>query len=114
MAASKQNGENLNGIVGQYFHTYDDEGQLRWQGEVLAKLNDCFYLVAISDWNEKLIVNIADMACESKSRRRWRFYGDEDEMHIAYKNYCAAWVQTNRLPSESAIRFALKQDSLPG
>jgi len=62
-------------LIGKWFHSFDSEGEIKWQGRILAK-PDGMYLVQLYDW----MIAPRDMA-------GWRFYDTAEEMREAWEKY---------------------------
>jgi hypothetical protein len=74
---------NRESLVGQFFHSFNDEGHIVWQGEILKEPRKELYLVQTFSWVdgspvESVLVPLDDM-------RKWKFYPDADAMNWAYE-----------------------------
>jgi hypothetical protein len=71
-----------NALVGKWFHTFDAQQRICWQGRVLAEMRPELYLVQIFSWftggevDEKM-VSLDEM-------RRWAFYEDKGGLEDGY------------------------------
>ena len=73
----------VSSIVGKYFHSFDDEGDVIWQGKVLEEEQPGWYLIQLYDWligapNECRLVSFNGMT-------GWIFYGDEEDWRDGYE-----------------------------
>jgi hypothetical protein len=69
-------------LLGQYFHSLENNA-IKWQGLVIGKLNDEYYLVQLCEWlmgepSVQRIVSIYDM-------RDWFFYDSSESMIHSYE-----------------------------
>jgi hypothetical protein len=69
-------------LVGSWFHSFNAEGEVRWQGCVVADLGD-YYLVQTYEWfmgdpSFQQLASLSDMA-------DWKFYDTNDEMLDFYE-----------------------------
>jgi hypothetical protein len=74
---SKQQTRKKDALVGKFFHTFDAQGNIKWQGAVTAEPTPGYFLVQLYDWllgspNRKELIHIAQMV-------GWRFYDDADD-----------------------------------
>lgn len=72
-------------IVGQWFHSHDGEGHIKWQGQVLESQGENIYLVQLYEWlvgraSTEEVVPRSQMVVE-----RWVFYDTSDAMNYAYR-----------------------------
>lgn len=74
------------GLIGHCFHSFqtkEDGCQLvEWQGQVLSKIAEGFYLVETYDWlmgtaHNRMVIALTDM-------QGWAFYEDDEWMRDAY------------------------------
>jgi len=75
-------------MTGRFFLTFDDEGQLLWQGQIIEHLQSGYFLCQLSgalfgEATHCVIRHLSQM-------NDWRFYDGEDEWHGAYRNASAA------------------------
>lgn len=75
--AIKQN----DSIVGMFFHSYDN-GQIKWQGQVIKKLNNSRFIVQLYSWvgghaTTQKVISLSDV-------KDWSFYNSDKEMRHAY------------------------------
>jgi hypothetical protein len=76
-------------LVGSFFHRYDEEdGELTWQGCIVAEPAPGVYLVELFDW----LVGFS--SCQRLVRLEqmdhWHFFDDDHWMNNAYENSAAA------------------------
>lgn len=76
--------EQRDGLVGMFFHSFEENGELCWQGRVTRKIEPGWYLVETFDWvsggaawGERL-VRLDDMV-------KWLFYQDAETMKESYQ-----------------------------
>lgn len=72
------------GLIGLFFHSYEEGGETRWQGRVDCSPDGGWYLVELYDWiggdgGIFRLVRIEQMA-------DWNFYESDTDMKAAYKN----------------------------
>jgi len=68
-------------LVGRWFHSFDANGRVHWQGQVVAVLAGEMFLVERYDWlfgtrSTAVLVPLSRMA-------GWAFYRTRDEMNAA-------------------------------
>lgn len=68
-------------IIGKRFHSYNEIGQVRWQGEILEQIDDSHFRVVLFSWltgreNGHEIVSTLDMG-------NWTYYNTDEEMRNA-------------------------------
>ena len=71
-------------LVGTYFHSFNPDGTVEWQGCIVAEPHTGYFLVETFDWSSgssfcQHLVRIENMLT-------WRFYDDADWMRNAYHN----------------------------
>jgi hypothetical protein len=76
------------GIVDKWFHNFNDNGEIKNQGQILSSLGDGNYLAQLYGWldgseTDQLIFHVSTM-------KNWKFYNTSDEMSDAYERYIAA------------------------
>jgi hypothetical protein len=65
-------------LIGRSFHSFNDNGDLSWQGRVESKVDEGVYLVQLYDWidggesNLRLVKILAMVD--------WYFYQDDEQM----------------------------------
>jgi hypothetical protein len=76
----------MNGLVGKWFRTIK-EGKVSWQGEIIEKVDDFFYIVQLYSlinncFTHKILVNIEDMTTHNPHNKSsyWHFYDTKNEM----------------------------------
>ena len=75
-------GKDDKSLEGKFFHSFKD-GEISWQGYVVAEQSDGYYLVQLFEWvlgepSTQKVVHIGSMA-------DWEFYSSSDEMNDAYE-----------------------------
>jgi hypothetical protein len=72
-------------IIGKWFHSYDADGVLGWQGHILGRPQPTTYLVQLYEW---AIGDPSDQRLvEFEAMKYWRFYDSSTEMNEAYEKY---------------------------
>ena len=71
-------------LAGRFFHSFDAEGAVVWQGRIEGEVSPGVYAVTTFDWISGLaarqrLATVARMAAES-----WHFYDDNRQMLDAY------------------------------
>lgn len=81
-----RNAQDLaSGIVGKWFHSYDTNGLVMWQGQVISAQPEDHYLVQLFSWltgleNGSKLVKFSAMA-------EWTFYNSSEQMQEYYYKY---------------------------
>jgi len=75
-------GKDDKSLEGKFFHTFKD-GELQWQGYIVAEQRDGYYLVQLFEWvlgepSTQKVVHIGSMA-------DWELYDSADEMNDAFE-----------------------------
>ena len=68
-------------MIGRWFHSHHLNGDIEWQGQILARPEPGIYLVQLCSWftgeaNGQKLVPLADM-------KGWTFYDTAEEMNEA-------------------------------
>lgn len=84
LVAKKPPRRNADPLVGNCFHSYSADEVIKWQGVVVARINDDHYLVQLFDWlvggpSCARVASLDDM-------RSWKFYETDEDMRDAYNN----------------------------
>lgn len=71
-------------LVGHFFHTFNDEGRLRFQGQILGSVVPGYYLCQLfsaftGEPSSRRIRHVAEMA-------EWALYSSEEQSHSAAQN----------------------------
>jgi hypothetical protein len=74
----------MNILKGHFFHSYNKDGLVEWQGKVIGNPEPGIYLVQLYEWlvgaeSCRKLVNIQDMI-------PWSFYETSEEMNNSYNN----------------------------
>jgi hypothetical protein len=69
------------GLVGNCFHSIDEEGKIQWQGRVLSSPKQDWYLIQTYEWlmgepHDRKLVHFDKMV-------NWLFYENENDMRFA-------------------------------
>ena len=72
----------MNDLKGHFFHSYNKDGLVEWQGKVVSNPEPGIYLVQLYEWivgaeSCRKRVNIQDMI-------QWKFYETAKEMTNSY------------------------------
>ena len=72
-------------LKGKFFHTFDKEGYVRQQGQIIDLVNDDTVLIQLYDWilgqsSNKKIVSLKNMA-----KSGWALYDSNEDMLYAFK-----------------------------
>ena len=83
---SRQPKAKHHSLVGMWFHSHDDNGSLRWQGQIVGQSNGLI-LVQLYEWgfgypSEKRAVHEAEVT-------EWSLYSTNAKMREAGNNYLA-------------------------
>ena len=75
----------VDGMVGLYFHTLNEDGTGEWQGCVVGKLPGDRYLVQLCEWllGQPTILKIVSLD-QMTDTNRWQFYRTREEMLDEY------------------------------
>jgi hypothetical protein len=78
----KYKGGRMNDLKGHFFHSYNKDGLVEWQGKVISNPEPGIYLVQLYEWfvgaeSCRKLVNIQDMI-------QWSFYETNKEMANSY------------------------------
>src|SRR5437879_12788545 len=87
----KQKKSKQDCLIGRFFHSIDAGGKLRWQGEVIGRVSEEYYLVKLFDTamgepSVQRIIALSEMSA-------WLFYSNADEMTNSYEHGTATPVQ---------------------
>jgi hypothetical protein len=88
MKTTKKTNESSEGLVGHYFHTFDDKGMVERQGFVSAKAEPGLYLVQFlswicGDWTNERLIRVDEMMA-------WNFYATDKDMRFAFEYGCVS------------------------
>lgn len=82
------------GLVGRYFHIFDDDHEVQYQGCVLSQIDDVHYLVQLYEWfngdpNTIYVVPIDVMMSRTLDRagRSWQFYESREDWVGWYEDH---------------------------
>lgn len=70
-------------VIGRFFHSFSDTGEIQWQGQVTARINQSHYLVQLFEWvigadSTERIVGVDQMT-------GWTIYRTDEDMRDAYE-----------------------------
>jgi len=82
----EQPAQDDKGLVGKWFHSMKGE-EIHWQGQVVSKLSDRFYLVQLYEWfaGQESNMEIVEIACMVG----WSFYWSDLQMKEYYSRHAA-------------------------
>jgi len=76
-----------NNLEGKFFHSFEEDRSVKWQGWIIAQVKDGIYLIDRFEWitggrsfTGKVLVPIEQML-----REQWTFYETEVEMRESYQ-----------------------------
>jgi hypothetical protein len=74
--------ERRHGLVGRWFHTFDEDGRVEKQGTIIDEISDKVYLVQLFEWilGEPSIQELIPL----DEMTGWAFYGSGEDMQFAY------------------------------
>lgn len=72
-------------LVGKWFHSFDDDGDVLWQGQIIAHVDDAYYLVQLhesggGDKGPQRLTTLAQMT-------EWQIYEAVEQMREWYDRY---------------------------
>ena len=75
-------------LVGKYFHSIDENGEMMWQGKIEGSPSDSLYLIQLFSWldgcaTEQKMVKLEDMI-------DWLFYDNHDDFVDSYNHGTAS------------------------
>ncbi len=76
-------GKDDKSLEGKFFHSFHPDGEILWQGYVIAEQADGYYLVHLFEWmlgepSVQKVVHLGEMA-------DWELYDSAEEMNDAYE-----------------------------
>jgi hypothetical protein len=92
------------GLVGRFFHIFGDEGDVRYQGKVIAQVDPTRYLVQFYDFimGEPSTLHVFDIdaitAANILNHREpgaWQFYEDDEHWRFWYQHRAPTRPQFN-------------------
>lgn len=89
-----------------WFHSFNEDGSLKWQGQIVQELSNDQYLVQLYSWtmgepSTKHIISLSDM-------KSWTFFNSNEEMVEAGNSYLDRQIQGWRQEIESTAKSAEK------
>jgi hypothetical protein len=72
----------LKGIVGMFFHSFDDSGKIKYQGVVTKDLENGSFMVLFFSWLDGSPTNQEITSFETM--KDWHFYQTDKEMRLAW------------------------------
>ena len=87
MAATKPKKVTKTNLVGQFFHSINERGNIEWQGWIIGNPEPGWYLCQLYEWmvglpNIQRLVKIDEMS-------KWLFYDSSEQMIDSYENGAA-------------------------
>lgn len=81
-------------LVGRYFHIFDDNCEVQYQGQVLSQIDETHYLIQLYEWfvgnpDTIYVVSIDTMVSKTLSRdaRNWQFYENREHWIGWYEDH---------------------------
>jgi hypothetical protein len=76
---------NTDPLVGRWFHSFTEDAQLQWQGQIIAKVEPGYYLVQTYEWiigeeSTQHLVTIDQM-------KTWLFHPSDEAMRDHYYHH---------------------------
>ena len=72
-------------IIGLFFHSYNSDGEIEWQGQVVG-MQAGYLIIEIYDW--LVGINITRKVVLLSKAVNWTFYKTSEEMRDAYDLSC--------------------------
>lgn len=74
----------LGSLVGRWFHSFTENKEVRWQGQIIAQATPTSYLVELYSWmsggpTNQQFVDVAEM-------KDWFLYETNDDMNFNYRH----------------------------
>ncbi len=93
--------KGLKTIVGLFFHSYNPDGEIEWQGQVIGTQAGGYLIVTLFDWICGM--NLTCKMIPLSLGEQWTFYKTSEEMKSAYDNMPhKSQEQRDRLLAETA------------
>ena len=75
---------NDKGLIGKWFHSFEEDGRVKWQGRIVSAQAEGLFLIQLYSWisgspHDQKLIHIKDMVS-------WVFYEDSEDMICAYEN----------------------------
>lgn len=84
-ANSCGSGKKKNPLIGLFFHTHAEDGQIQWQGRVEDQIADGVFLVALFSWLHGGFTNYVVMRVQDMVDKKAAFYADREDWLRAAK-----------------------------
>jgi len=73
---------DANVLIGKYFHSFDENGRIKWQGQIIGHIAPSAYVVQLFEWiagfeSIQKVVDVNDLY-------GWVIYESDDDMRRAY------------------------------
>jgi hypothetical protein len=100
MKRTKTTKPPISALVGHFFHSFNANGDLCWQGRVVAEVGSGIFLLQFYDWvvgseSDRKLVKLEDML-------RWRFYESAEEMRKTFEHVVEPQQRQRRLHNVKA------------
>jgi hypothetical protein len=76
--------EATNPLLGKFFHSFDSEGNVSWQGQIREQVEPGWYLVWLFEWLTGMDYTLCLVRLDEMLE--WAFYDDAEEMKYAYQH----------------------------
>jgi hypothetical protein len=74
---------NKNSLIGKHFHSFQGDGHLKWQGQVVGSITGEVYLVQLFEWVTGAESNLRLVKLEEMLS--WDFYQTREDMKQTYE-----------------------------
>lgn len=77
--------ENENILVGKFFHSFNEDKTVNWQGKVIGQINDNLFLIECFSWilgEQSYSLEIVEL----NDMKNWFFYRNPKDMRWVYDN----------------------------
>lgn len=87
-------------VIGKFFHSFNVEGLVEWQGKVLCRPQKDVYLCQLCEWvlgtpTDQVLIPFSQMLAE-----HWVFYDTADLMNDAYERKYSRRVEKAKAVSQ--------------
>jgi len=74
-----------NPLVGKWFHSHNEKGEIQWQGQVLGVVSDNHFLVQLYSWLDGTSTDMKIVSLEKIIEEDWSFYSSDKKMRERYE-----------------------------
>lgn len=71
-----------NPLVGKFFHSFDDNKVIIWQGQITDQVREDTFLIQTYDWF--IGMNVVSKIVTLKDMANWQFYSTDEAMRDWY------------------------------